>query len=388
MDSLFPEKKNMLCIADENIPFVREAFATFGEVRTFPGRELTASHLKNADILLVRSVTTVNEQLLSGTGVKFVASATIGIDHIDLSYLKYNNIGFACAPGSNADSVAEYLLAALSFFSKKDRKPFSEMTLGVIGVGNIGGRVFRNALALGMNTILCDPPKERSTNCSLYRPLKEVLAEADIVSLHVPLENKGDDATVQMVNRSFLEEMKSGAVLINTSRGGIVDETALLDMRKKLGGVVLDVWQREPEVNRELIEAATIATPHIAGYSYDGKIRGTVALYEAACAFFYRKTEWCVPESAFGEKRGDVPVNTSETAIADTILSTYDIKEDDASFRKIVAMDDLQQRAGYFDQLRRDYPKRYEFTHYTLKKNNVSTNVLRILENLRFSVEV
>lgn len=385
MNSLFPAKR-MVCVADENIPYVEDAFSVFGKVRLVSGRNLTSGYLKDADILLVRSVTRVDEDLLRDTKVKFVASATIGIDHIDHTFLKNNNIGFSYAPGSNADSVAEYILAALAFLSRKNGKKFSDMTLGIIGVGNIGSRVFKNALTLGMKTVLCDPPKERTTHCSLYRPLEEVLETADILSLHVPLENDGEDATRNMVNRTFLEKMKPGTILINTSRGGIVDEQSLLAMRHKLGGLVLDVWQGEPAINTVLVKMAIIATPHIAGYSCDGKIRGTVALYKAANAFFYQDPQWQLSESVFCDKKGVVDLTESETTIADAILSAYPIDNDDTAFRKIISMDE-RRRLEYFDELRKNYPKRYEFPHFTINKNNADPVTLGILENLRFTIE-
>lgn len=385
MNSLFPVKK-MICIADENIPYAKEAFSEFGEVRLVSGRNLTSGHLKDADILLVRSVTRVDEELLRDTPVKFVASATIGIDHIDHIYLKNNNIGFAYAPGSNADSVAEYILAALALLCRKNGTRFSDKTLGIIGVGNIGSRVFKNALTLGMKTILCDPPKERTTHCSLYRPLEDVLETADIITLHVPLVKAGEDTTKNMINRSFLEKMKPDTILINTSRGGIVDEQSLLAMHHKLGGLVLDVWQGEPSINTILIKMAIIATPHIAGYSFDGKIRGTIALYKAANAFFYQKRQWQIAASVFNEKRGAVDLTGSETAVTDAILSAYPIDKDDTAFRVMLTMDE-KRREEYFDELRKNYPKRYEFPHFTIKKNTVDRKALGILKNLRFNIE-
>ncbi|MFW6221718.1 MAG: NAD(P)-dependent oxidoreductase, partial [Fibrobacterota bacterium] len=189
----------MVVIADSSIPFVEEAFADFGEVRTMPGRDITSQQLKEATILLVRSITTVDKNLLEGTGVKFVATATIGTDHIDTAYLAENNIGFAYAPGSNAESVAEYITAALFELTQARGRKLNELALGIVGCGNIGSRVFRHAQALGMHCLLNDPPKKRISGSISYLPLEKVLRESDIVSLHVPLNMHGSDATYHMV---------------------------------------------------------------------------------------------------------------------------------------------------------------------------------------------
>ena len=370
----------MKIVVDENIPLVIEAFSRFGEVVAVPGRSIDNRLLADADMLLVRSVTKVDQALLDGTGVKFVASATVGIDHIDTAYLGENNIGFAHAPGSNADSVAEYVLAALCVISGWGDRKLSDMTLGIIGVGNIGSRLFRHALTLGMNLVLCDPPKKRLQNSELYRPLGEVLDSADIISLHVPLTKTGDDATFQMVNRNFLASIKKKAVLINTSRGKVIDEAALLDRRKDLGGLVLDVWNNEPGISNELLNVTDIATPHIAGYSYDGKVRGTKALYDAACAWYFKKPEW---EPSISDSPVELTLGEGFEPVSHAILQAYPIENDDRALRKILTME-KEEQSRYFDELRRTYPKRREFANYTIKPGCCGDDVVKKLKRIGF----
>ncbi len=370
----------MNIVVDENIPLAKEAFSTFGSVTPLPGRAIEASMLRETQMLLVRSVTRVDAALLEGSEVKFVASATVGIDHIDTDYLKANNIGFAYAPGSNADSVAEYVLSALCVISGWGKRPLTDLTLGIIGVGNIGSRVFRHAITLGMNVILCDPPKNRLLHSELYRPLKEVFERADIISLHVPLTTAGEDATFQMVNRNFLASVKKGAVLINTSRGKVVDEAALLDRRKDLGGLVLDVWENEPAINPDLVNVTDIATPHIAGYSFDGKVRGTKALYDAACAWFFKTPGW---EPELPDAPVELSLSSEFEPLSHAILQAYPIENDDRSLRKIVSLD-KEEQSRYFDELRRNYPKRREFSGFFIRQDFDAGEVVQKLKAIGF----
>ena len=380
------EQPKLRIVADENMPFVKEAFASFGEVVTAPGRAISRSQLTEADILLVRSVTRVDEELLHDTPVRFVASATIGIDHIDLGYLRDNSIGFAYAPGSNADSVAEYVLAALSVIARKTSMDLAGRTIGIIGVGNVGSRVFRHALTLGMKPLLCDPPKQRLTKCDLYRSLDEVLASADIVTIHVPLVTEGEEKTFHMVNDAFLDRMKSAAVLINTSRGSVVDEAAVLSRRKRIGSLVLDVWENEPSISGNLVAAADIATPHIAGYSYDGKVRGTQAIYEAACAWYFKNPVWTPPAAVFGGEVAVLDLTAKrENPVSGAILQAYAIEHDHERLKKILELPE-GARTRYFDDLRKNYPKRSEFPHYSIKPGSCSEESVKVLGKLGFRI--
>jgi erythronate-4-phosphate dehydrogenase len=279
----------MKIVADPNIPFVREAFGALGEIVFVPGRQMDAAIVRDADLLLVRSVTPVNAALLDGSRVKFVATATIGTDHIDLDYLQSRSIGFSSAAGSNANSVAEYVVTAMLEVAHRRKFRLRDKTLGVIGVGNVGTRVSRYAEALGMRVLRNDPPRARTERLTDFVPIERVLSDADIITLHVPLTKEGAHATHHMVAKDTLAALEDRRpILINTSRGAVVDNKALLKAidGERLGGVVLDVWENEPNISPELLDVVEIGTPHIAGYSFDGKANGTQMIYEAACKFF------------------------------------------------------------------------------------------------------
>ncbi|MBN1308083.1 MAG: 4-phosphoerythronate dehydrogenase, partial [Chitinispirillaceae bacterium] len=304
---------------------------------------------------------------------------------IDREYLEKSRIGFAYAPGSNADSVAEYVVAALAVMTKRKKREFADLRLGIVGVGNIGSRVFKHALALGMQTLLCDPPKQRLTRCETYRSLDDVLAAADVVSLHVPLVAGGPERTLRMVDASFIRRMKRGALLINTSRGKVADEEELLNCRDHLGGLVLDVWDNEPAIRTDLVEAADLATPHIAGYSFDGKIRGTQMIYDAACAWFFCKPQWRPFAESSDEPAEAVDVEQGADRLRHAILQAYPIEEDDRRFKRVVSLG-RDERSRYFDDLRKNYPKRREFSHFSLKSRGCPGEVIDRLKRLGFQV--
>jgi len=371
-------------VMDENILLGKEAFSSFGDVLAVAGRELGRKDLSNADTLLVRSVTRVNADLLVDTPVKFVASATIGVDHVDTEYLRKRSIGFAYAPGSNADSVAEYVVAALLTLSRTFGFNPAHKTLGIIGVGNIGGRVFKHAQTLGMKVIKCDPPKKRLTNCESYHPLDELLEEADIITLHVPLISKGVDRTLGLVDRVFIQRMKRGAILINTSRGSVVDESALLSCRDCIGALVLDVWNSEPDINMDLLRCADIATPHIAGYSFDGKLRGTEAIYGAACSYFGRSRDWTPPEALCSAIVDTIdPVSGNTDPVTTAVLHAYPIERDDMNLRQLCSCPP-ERRPAAFDELRKTYPKRGEFPHFAVNTEKLCSATIEKLRALRF----
>jgi len=353
----------MKIVADENIPFVEGAFSTLGEVTTLAGRALTAASVCDADVLLVRSVTRVGKQLLSGSKVKFVATATIGFDHIDTEYLKEADIGFASAPGCNSNSVAEYVLSALVVLAERKGFALPQKTVGIVGCGNVGSKVRAKLGALGIPCLVNDPPLKDQTGDPGFVELDEIFS-ADIITLHVPLEKSGKYPTFQMVNESFLGKMKGGAMLINSSRGKVVDERALLKtLQSGKVSAVLDVWQYEPNIDGRILERVELATPHIAGYSYDGKVRGTEMIYEAACKFFGVPPTWRLSDHlpAAPIKRLEFSDSVSEDdVIRASIFSSYDIREDDGKLRRILKMPE-SERGAYFDKLRKTYPIRREF---------------------------
>ncbi len=353
----------MRIVADPNIPFVQEAFGPLGEVRLAPGREITAETVRDADALLVRSVTPVNAALLDGSPVKFVGTATIGTDHIDQAYLLAKGIGFASAQGSNANSVAEYVVAAMLEMAQRRKFRLRDKTLGVIGVGNVGSRVACYAEALGMRVLQNDPPRARAERLTDFVAIGRVLSEADIISLHVPLTKAGAYATHHLFAKDTLSALEDRLpILINTSRGAVIDNKALLKAIDggKLGGAVLDVWENEPNISPELLEVVDLGTPHIAGYSFDGKVNGTQMIYRAVCEFFRVEPDWqpeldLPPEPSMQGRFN--PDDDDEAVLRGIIERVYDIVADDAALRA-----GIQQ----FDKLRAEYWKRREFFNISL----------------------
>ena len=361
----------MKIVADANIPFVKEAFSEFGDVEVVSGRSISGETVADASMLLVRSVTPVGRELLEGSSVKFVASATMGIDHVDAAYLAENNIGFAYAPGANANSVAEYVIAAIILFAEKNSIDLTGKTLGIVGVGNVGGRLFSLANALGLRCLLNDPPKKKLTKSDFFRDLDTVLAQSDIVSLHVPLTGSGEFPTFHLAGSEFFSKVKKGAIFINSSRGNVVDEKALQRARRdRLGGLIVDVWENEPAISLETLAMADFATPHVAGYSYDGKIRRPYMIYEAACAFYFKSKTWraekCIQEGA----AQNLDLRKCPTPLAKAVGASCPIMDDDARLRETLMMHDAKKRAEHFDGLRAGYPRRLEFSHFSLQCSN------------------
>jgi len=383
----------MKIAADQNIPFVKECFASLGEVWVYPGRQITSQTVRDADILLVRSITPVNEALLAGSRVKFAATATIGTDHVDTAYLERAGIGFASAPGSNANSVAEYVTAALLLLGRKYRFTLEGKSIGIVGVGNVGSRVDIKCRALGMKTVLNDPPLARRTADSKYRPLEETLA-CDIITLHTPLTKEGPDRTFHLADETFFSILKKGAVLINTARGAVMDSEALKKAMKagKTAGVVLDVWENEPMPDPWLVRSVDISTPHIAGYSFDGKVNGLLMIYRAACAFFKvppQHTEQdFLPPPAVAEiqiTNEQIQSMSEEALLHETVQQVYPIGRDDFNMREILQVPE-PQRGAFFDQLRKEYPVRREFQNTVVKLPGNAASLARKLAGIGFQV--
>ncbi|MCP4641921.1 MAG: 4-phosphoerythronate dehydrogenase PdxB [bacterium] len=354
----------MKIVVDENIPYGRDAFATLGDVVTMPGRAVDAAALADADMLMVRSITKVNAALLDGTPVRFVATATIGEDHIDKPYLADRGIGFSSAPGCNANSVGQYVTGALLALADAHGLDLTSMKLGIVGVGNVGKRVLAKASALGMECVLNDPPLARTTGDAKYRPIDDIF-DCDVVTLHVPLTREGEDATFHLADEAFIARMKPGAILINSSRGPVTDGTALehaLD-NGHIKAAVLDVWEDEPRVESSLLRKVFIGTPHIAGYSFDGKVNGTRQIYEAACASLGVEPTWdpspLLPAPECPEVRVDGNADVTQE-LRKAVLAVYDIRRDDTAMRTILDAREAD-RATAFDRLRKEYPRRREF---------------------------
>ncbi|MDB4965607.1 MAG: D-isomer specific 2-hydroxyacid dehydrogenase NAD-binding protein [Myxococcales bacterium] len=341
----------MRIVADANIPYVLDAFGPLGEVVTLPSGQLTAAAVREADLLLVRSTVKVGAPLLQGSRVKFVATATIGIDHLDTAWLDGAGVRWVSAPGSNADSVVQWFCAAMA------RVPdVAWRQLGIVGVGNVGGRIERLWRALEVAPpLLCDPPRARREGGGGFVALDEILARCDLVTLHVPLTRDGEDATFHLVDARRLRE---DAVLVNACRGEVLDSASVFAVGNRL---LLDVFEGEPSPDPKLVARAEVATPHVAGHSLDGKANGTRMIYEAACAFLGVTPVW-TPGDSLPPAPATVTVRSrvdGVAAVLEAVAAGYDVAADDAALRAIVdGPAELRGRA--FRKYREDYPERRE----------------------------
>ncbi len=352
---------HLTIVADENIPALAPLFQRFGTLRTCAGRNMRAEDLQDADVLLVRSVTRVNQNLLAGTPVRFVGTATIGTDHIDQDWLGQQGIGFSSAPGCNADSVVEYVLSSLLQLAFEQRFNLLDKVVGIVGVGNVGGRLQQRLQALGIGVRLCDPPRQAAEGGD-FIPLDQVLDEVDILALHTPLIRTGDWPTYHLLNADNLTRLKPNAILLNAGRGPVIDNHALLEVSRVRPDLtlIMDVWEHEPAVCTELAERCAIATPHIAGYSLDGKIRGTWMLYRSLCQHFGLPAETELEEVLPAPSVQALTLTDAEDLLTPARL-IYDPYRDDRAFRKILHLPDTEQRLA-FDRLRREYPERREYS--------------------------
>lgn len=376
----------MKIVVDENISFGKEAFSTLGEVVLMHGREITNSKLKDTDVLIVRSITKVDEKLLDGTKVKFVGTATIGTDHIDLEYLKSKGIAFSDAKGCNADAVAEYVFTFIMYASVKYGIDLKGKSIGVVGVGNIGSRIVKLANTLGMKVLKNDPPVKRLTGDNSFCEFDEI-SGADFITLHVPLNKEGIDKTVHLLDDNNLEKLNDGAVLINASRGQVIDNLALNKIIEKKHLIVdLDVWETEPDINVELLKKVEIASPHIAGYSLEGKVNGTVIIYNALCRMLGRQPEWSPSMPAIdSDTYSLIKSDSFENTLNNIFAGIYDIRKDDEATRMIGALP-VNERGKQFDALRKNYPLRREFKNYKIKLNPDDSEFESILKAFRFQI--
>lgn len=378
----------MKIIADANIPFVKECFSSIGEVTTVGGREITPWVVADADVLLVRSITPVGIDLLAGSKVRFIGTATIGFDHIDLGFLESKNIGFASAPGSNANSAAEYVIAGLLDIGQKYALDLEGKSIGIIGVGNVGSKVAKKCAAVGMEVYLNDPPLGRQTGDAKYLPL-EKLYDCDFITFHTPLTFEGQDKTYHLADENFFKSLKDGCVFINASRGAVVDSDALMSALKsgRLRAVVLDVWENEPDIDIELLQMVDLGTPHIAGYSLDGKIAGMIMIYKAACEYFEIEPKFgmedFLPEPAVPELKLNPNIRNDQDALLSAVQKIYRIDKDDARLRRVLDKP-AEDRGKYFDGLRKNYQVRREFQNTSVIVKDSDPNLAKKLIGIGF----
>jgi erythronate-4-phosphate dehydrogenase len=380
----------LVIVADENIPFVREAFGTLGDVRLLDGRTICRADLADAHMLVVRAITRVDGALLASTPVRFVGTATAGIDHVRVPDLDRLGIAFYAAHGCNANAVAEYMTTAWLSVAARRGVALRGKLVGIIGVGHVGTLVAEKARALGMVPVLNDPPLARQTANSAFRPLDE-LCGCDIVTCHAPLTVDGPDPTYRLVGDRFFSALKPGAWFCNAGRGEVADEAALLGVidEGRLGAVMLDVWDHEPEIDTRLLTRADVATPHVAGYSLEGKLNGTRLVYEAACRFIGVLPVW---EASQAAPPSDVPRIDVEAAgrsevdvLAEVTSRLYPIARDDAALKQTSGLPPVE-RGREFDRLRKAYPHRREFSNTKVMIRGGSADLLATLAGLGFTV--
>ncbi|MET1076451.1 MAG: 4-phosphoerythronate dehydrogenase PdxB [Pseudomonas sp.] len=375
----------MRLLADENIPLLDEFFAGFGSIRRMPGRAIDRAAVRDADVLLVRSVTRVDGALLQGSSVGFVGTCTIGTDHLDLGYFAETGIGWASAPGCNARGVVDYVLGSVLTLAEDEGVDLAQRTYGVVGAGQVGARLVRVLRGLGWRVLVCDPPRAAAEDGD-FVSLPTILAQCDVISLHTPLTRDGEDATLHLLDAERLARLRAGTWLINASRGAVVDNAALAaELRRRPDlKAVLDVWEGEPEVDVALAGLCRLATPHIAGYSLDGKLRGTAQVYQAFCEHLGQ-----VPAVSLAplmpppwlDALGLAVAADPAWALATLCRAVYDPRRDDADFRRSLHGDAASRRAA-FDALRKHYPPRREIDGLRVRLDGPAPALEQLIEAL------
>ncbi len=379
----------MKLVIDANIPAADACFGSLGALTRVPGREITAAYLQDANALIVRSITQVNDALLADSPLRFIGTCTIGTDHIDQAALAQRNIAFASAPGCNAEAVVDYVLMSLLTLAERDGWTLNERTVGIVGAGNVGSRLHARLTAMGVNTLICDPPRAADEGEQAFYTIDELIERCDVLCLHTPLTREGPHATYQLLNALRIDELTPGCVLLNAGRGDCIDGLAL---RGRLAGrgdisAVLDVWEGEPEIDAGLHDLVSLATPHIAGHSLDGKLRGTWMIQQALSRHLGRPSalsfaEICPP-----------PVLTSlhlqhglpaEDALRLCMRAVYDVRRDHDALQRQIQRHGL--RKG-FDDCRANYPLRREFATLNVQLSGEAVVLEGILRGAGFRVQ-
>ena len=373
----------MKIIIDDKIPYIQGALEPYAEVVYLPGSKTTAEVVRDADALITRTRTNCNEALLSGSSVKIIATATIGYDHIDTDYCDKAGIKWVNAPGCNAKSVEQYIASVLMVMAAKMDWNLAGKTIGVVGVGNVGSKVAKIAEIFGMRVLLNDPPRAQVEGNKGFVELDRILEESDVITLHVPLNPDGEDATFHLADEHFFAKMLRKPVIINSCRGEVVKTEAMkvAILSGQVSGAVVDCWENEPDLDLELLALVDLATPHIAGYSRDGKAKGTeMSVQEVSRPLGLPTKNW----KATGVEKPDFPEilidgsnKSSQQILSEAILATYDIREDDHRLRESIAT---------FEKQRGDYPVRREFPAYTIAGKFSNPKIIDKLRRLGFQI--
>ena len=371
----------MKIIIDDKIPYIRGAFENVAEVVYLPGSKTTPEVVKDADAIVTRTRTICNEKLLAGSSVKYIATATIGYDHIDTDYCDAAGIKWTNAPGCNSKSVEQYIASTLMVLAERKNLQLKDMCIGVVGVGNVGSKVARICEIFGMKVLLNDPPRERAEGSEKFVNIDRIKEEADIITLHVPLNMKGEDATFHLGNEVFLNSLNRNPVLINSCRGEVIETSAVKNALKsgKISGFVCDCWENEPDIDLELLGMTELATPHIAGYSKDGKATGTQMSVQAISRFFNLELNSWQPSGVEPPANPVIKIDgaglSEKEILSKAILHTYDIRNDDQL---------LRANTSNFEQQRGDYPVRREFPAFSIEASNIDNKILEKLKEMGF----
>ena len=376
----------MKIVIDNKIPFIKGVLEPYSEVVYKSGAQTTAEDVADADAIITRTRTICNSTLLNGSKVKAIATATIGFDHIDTAWCEANGIAWSNAPGCNSWSVKQYISSVLVVLAQRHGLELDKMTLGVVGVGNVGSKVAEVGRALGMKVLLNDPPRARKEGGDAFVGLDRIVAESDIITVHVPLEREGEDATWHLFDAERIAGLRPDQILINSSRGPVVDNKALKAALQAgaIKAAVLDVWEGEPDLDPELVNLLDISTPHIAGYSADGKANGTsMSVQYISRQLDLPLKEWKAegvpaPVQAL-EFELDAAGKTAQEALSEAILHTYDVRQDS---------DALRADLGSFEKLRGDYMIRREPSAFTVHLKNAPAGLAERMQKLGFEVEI
>lgn len=377
--------KRVQIVIDNKIPMIQGVLESFADVTYCNPFDINAEVVKDKDALIIRTRTKCNAALLDNSTVKFIATATIGYDHIDTNYCDSKNIKWMNAPGCNSASVNQYIASAIVTIAKKKNLDLTKTTIGIVGVGNVGSKIARTAKLLGMNVLLNDPPRARAEGTDGFVDLDELVQKSDIITFHVPLIKEGIDKTYHMADEAFFNKLNSEKIIFNSSRGPVVETEAFKNAIKngKIRAALLDVWEKEPNIDLELFNLVDLATPHIAGYSADGKANGSAACVNGASEFFNLGVEqnWYPAEvpAPLNNKKFIVECEgkTNQQILTEVILYTYDIKSDDSILRASVET---------FEKQRGSYPIRREFPYYEVELRNGNNEIKKTVKELGFNL--
>ncbi|MDR2954199.1 MAG: 4-phosphoerythronate dehydrogenase PdxB [Prevotella sp.] len=369
----------MKIIADKNIPYLKGIAEYYGDVTYLDGTDFTNESIKEVDVLIVRTVTRFDESILHDTNVKLICSATIGFDHIDTAYCESHGIAWRNAPGSNSGSVQQYIVSSLIDIARIKNFDLRNKTIGIVGVGNVGKKVAAACELLGMKVLLNDPPRQKAEGNDIFVSLDTIMKEADIITFHTPLTKEGTDKTFHLADDVFFASLIRKPIIINSARGGIVDTESIKRAIKSgtISGAIIDCWEDEPTIDPDYLDMADIATPHIAGYSADGKANASRMSLETIADFYGLSKE---PLSLIKPLSPENP-----------IIDMNDIKEQNRIFGAILKtynpMDDCRHLREYperFKQFRNEYPLRREYLAYTIKNAPEEESIL--LNRLGFNL--